>query len=124
MVAVDGLTATEVTVRLLTVNTVFALTLPDFAVMVVVPVATPVASPAVLIVAMLVFDEVQVTWFVASPIVLLPKVAVAVNCLLFCGLTNGPVGEIESAVIVLEEGKKPLQETSETSINATTPSVA
>jgi hypothetical protein len=40
------------------------------------------------------------------------------------GFTNGPVGETDSAVIVLEEGKKPLQETSETSINATTPSVA
>lgn len=123
-VKLEGLTVIVVTVWLLTVNVVLALTLPDLAVTVVVPIATPVANPPALMVAMPVFDEVHVTLSVASPMVLLPKVAVAENCCVACGLTNGPVGETDSAVMVLEDGKKPLQETSETSINATTPRVA
>src|SRR5579864_5912435 len=44
-----------------TVNTLDALKLPDVAVMVVVPVFTDEAKPVLLMVATLVFDEVQLT---------------------------------------------------------------
>lgn len=61
-----------VTVWLLTVRVVVALTLPDLAEIVVVPKATAVARPPVAMVAMLVDEEAHVTWLVASPVVLLP----------------------------------------------------
>ena len=51
---------------------VLALTLPDAQVMVVLPRATPVASPLPLMVAMLVEVDVHVTELVAFPVVLLP----------------------------------------------------
>jgi len=73
---------------LLTVRPVCALTLPELAVMVVVPNDTPVANPALLMVATFVADEAQLTWLVASPVVLLPKVAVAVYCTVFPGATT------------------------------------
>jgi hypothetical protein len=69
---VSGVTATLVTVLLLTVRVVLALTLPDEQVMVVVPSATPVASPLLLMVATFVEDDVHVTELVALPVVLLP----------------------------------------------------
>jgi hypothetical protein len=75
--------------------------------MVVCPRVVPaVASPAVLIVAILVADDVHVTWFVASPVVLLPKVAVAVYCWVVLGLIVVFNGEMVRAVIVFEPGKK------------------
>ena len=61
-----------VTVWLLTVSPVEALTLPELAEMLVVPKDTAVASPPVLMVATLVADEAHVTWLVASPVVLFP----------------------------------------------------
>lgn len=69
---VSGVTATLTTVLLLTVRVVLALTLPVLQEIVVLPSATPVASPVLLMVAIFVEDEVQVTSLVASPVVLLP----------------------------------------------------
>lgn len=65
----------------LTVNVVTALTPLSLAVMFVVPKVEPaVARPELLIVAMLVDDDVQVTEEVTFCWLLLPKVPVAVNC--------------------------------------------
>ena len=69
---VTGVTATLTTVLLLTVNVVLAVTLPDAQVMVVLPSATPVAKPLLLMVAMLVDVDVHVTLFVAFPVLPLP----------------------------------------------------
>jgi len=81
IVALVGLMARPVTVLLPTVSVALEVTLLlDFAVMVVVPSATPVANPELSIVATLVKDEVQVTCEVTSPVLLSPKVAVALNC--------------------------------------------
>lgn len=70
------------TVLLLTVTGAVAVTLLlfDLAVITALPRATPVASPVLLMVAMLGEDEDHVTCEVTSPDELLPKVAVAVNC--------------------------------------------
>ena len=93
------------------------MTLPDFAAMVVVPSREPaVASPAVLIVAILVAEEVQVTVFVASPVVLLPNVAVAVYCWTPPGAILVFKGEIVRATIALADGKKLPQAVSDTQI--------
>jgi hypothetical protein len=69
------------------IGTPVALTLPDFALIVVVPnvvplgkVAAAVARPEELTVAMVVEDEDQVTCVVTSPVELSPNVAIAVNC--------------------------------------------
>ncbi len=51
---------------IITVKDVEPLTLADVAVMVVLPTATPVASPLVVIVALLVSEEVQVAELVRS----------------------------------------------------------
>ncbi len=81
MVGLDGEMVMAVTVLLLTVNVALAVTLLlDLAVIVVVPSATPVANPELLMVATPVDEEVQVTVEETSPVLLLPKVAVAVNC--------------------------------------------
>jgi hypothetical protein len=110
IVALAGVTEMLVTVLLLTVRIVEAETLLlDFAVIVVVPSATPVANPELSMVAMPVVDEVQVTCEVTSPVLLLPKVAVALNCWVAFGMTKGPVGEIASETIVSFPGKKPEQ---------------
>lgn len=69
------------TVFVLTVNVVLALRLPEVAVIVVLPVPAPaVASPAVLMVAMFVDEELQVTVEVTSRVLPSPKVPEAVNC--------------------------------------------
>jgi len=92
---------------LTTVTTDVAETLPDTAVIVVVPAATEVASPfepaALLIVATPVLDELQVTDLVRFWLVLSEYVPVAVNCWLaplaifgFAGVT-----EIEMRVVGL-----------------------
>ena len=58
----EGDTVTLVTVELLTVSPVCAMTLPDLAAIVVVPRREPaVARPVLLIAAILVAEEVQVT---------------------------------------------------------------
>ena len=68
-------------VLLLTVKGVaLEVTLPDFAVMLLVPTATPVARPLELMVATLVEEDCQVTCVVTSPVVLFPYVAVAEYC--------------------------------------------
>jgi hypothetical protein len=102
---VSGVTATLTTVLLLTVRVVLALTLPELHVIVALPSATPDASPPALMVAMFVEEDVQVTELVALLVVLLPYVAVAVNCCVLPGWTEVFKGEIASAVMVVEEGK-------------------
>jgi len=84
-----------------------ALLLFDLAVMVVLPSATPVTSPELLTVATLGEEDVQVTCEVTSPEVLLPKVAVAVNCCVVVGVMNALVGDKVIAVISVDEGKNP-----------------
>ncbi len=77
-----GATVIAVTTLVLTVKLAVLVTLLllDLAVMTVVPTATAVASPEASMVATPVADESQLTWEVTSPVVLFPKVAVAVNC--------------------------------------------
>lgn len=105
-----GLRVRAVTVLLLTVSDAVAVTLlVDLAVMVAVPSATPVANPEVSMVAIVGADEIQVTCEVTSPVLLLPKVAVALNCCVACGITNVPVGETARETMVSLDGKKPEQ---------------
>jgi len=54
-------------------------TVPDLAVMLVVPAATPVAKPAELMVAATVLEETQVAVLVRSAVLLSLYVPVAVN---------------------------------------------
>ena len=111
MVMLLGFTVMELIVLLLTVMGAVAVTLLllDLAVMVVLPRATAVASPEVSMVATLVEDDSQVTCEVTSPVVLLPKVAVAVNCAVVVGVIHALVGDNASAVMESEAGKNPLQ---------------
>lgn len=66
--------------------------IPDDAVIVVEPAATPVASPVFEIVALLVFDELQVTEPVIFCVVLSEYVPVAVNCCVAPGAILGLAG--------------------------------
>jgi len=79
-----GVTAMDTSVAEVTVKEVVPEMLPDAAVIVVCPVATEVASPlepeALLMVAMAVFEESQVTDLVISRVVLSEYIPVAVNC--------------------------------------------
>ena len=63
-----------------TVNVVLPVTVPLFPEIVVVPAATAVAKPAVLMVATAELEELQVTWLVMFAVVLSEYVPVAVNC--------------------------------------------
>ena|SRR5271165_7402537 len=113
--------ASAVTVLLLTVSVALAVTLLlDFAVIVAVPSATPVANPELLIVATLVCEEVQVTCEVTSPVLLSPKVAVAPYCSVACGMMKAPVGETERETIVFLEGKNPPEQLPSESASKTT----
>lgn len=94
---------------LLTVSDAVPFTVPDVAVMVLVPTATAVASPVLLMVAMLGAEEVQVTCELTLPVVLLPKVAVAVNCCVAFGRIMALAGDSEIDTIVSAEGKNPPQ---------------
>lgn len=67
-------------VWLLTVRLVVAFTLPSVPVMVVVPRATPVARPVLSMVAMLVVEELQLTFALTSRTLLSPNLPLAVNC--------------------------------------------
>ena len=69
-----------------TVSTVEPVTPPSVALIVDVPVATPVARPAAVIVATAGVADAQVTWLVRFCVELSEKVPVAVNC---CGLPLG-----------------------------------
>jgi hypothetical protein len=64
---------------LFTVREADPLTVPELAVIVVAPVTTPVASPLVLIVAMLGLEELQVAVLVRSWVLPSVKLPVAVN---------------------------------------------
>ena len=64
MVGLLGVTAIDCNTAAVTVNVVDPLIPPRAALMVEVPALTPVASPAVVIVATAVVPEVQVTWLV------------------------------------------------------------
>lgn len=79
-VAFTGRTAILEMTWLLTVSVVDAVTPPLLAVIVVLPVATAVASPELSIVATLGEEEVQVDCDVTSCVVPSPNFAVAVNC--------------------------------------------
>jgi hypothetical protein len=102
MLGFAGVTAMDemVFVAAVTVSVAVALTLFAVALMVVVPAATAVASPAVLMVATVVFDELHVTPLVSVPVVPSLYVAVAVNCCVPPMVTLGAVGESEIAVTV------------------------
>jgi len=75
-----GVTAMLCRVADVTVSTVEPLIRPDVALIVVVPAATPVASPPKLIVAVAVVPEAQVTEPVMTAVVASEYVPVAVNC--------------------------------------------
>jgi hypothetical protein len=83
----DGVTAMDVKVvppppppLLVTVSRVFPEIVPDVAVIVVEPAATPVANPPLLMVATPVFDEFHATDAVRSCVLLFEYVPVAINC--------------------------------------------
>ena len=87
---------------LATVNVVLAVTVEDaedpdegvtFAVIVVLPTATAVASPEAFTVATAVEEEVHVAWLVTSSVVPSPSVPVALNCCVLLGWMAGFVGE-------------------------------
>lgn len=69
-----------VTIRLLTVSVVLPVTPPEVAEIVVVPVVTEVARPALSMVATLVLEELHVDCEDTLLVVPSPSVAVAVNC--------------------------------------------
>ena len=102
---VSGWMVTLATCLVATVTPVVAITLPLEALTVALPRLTPVRSPPLVIVAMLVGVVDQVTWLVTSPVVLLPKVAVAVYCCVTLGATIEFAGKIWIAVILLADGK-------------------
>lgn len=80
MDAVAGDTAMPVTAGPVTVRTPLPCTLPEFAEMVEVPAATPVARPALLMVAAAGFPLVHVTVEVQFEVVPFEEVQVAVYC--------------------------------------------
>jgi len=76
------------------------------AVIVVLPVLTAVANPALLIVATLVEEDDHVTDDVMSLLELLPKVPVAVNCwVLLLSVRVELLGDTEIATNVVADGK-------------------
>jgi hypothetical protein len=75
-----GVTAIDCSVAAVTVRVVEPLIAPDVALIVEVPTPAPVASPAALIVAVVVVPEVQVTVEVKFCVVPSLNVPVAVNC--------------------------------------------
>lgn len=121
-VAVAGVTFTEVAV--LTSSVAVAVASLDFAVIVVVPMATPVARPACVMVAMPVDEELQFTCPVTSCVVLLPRVPVAVNCVVAAGATSPLVGEIVIETMAFDDGKKSPQLVDMETTNSTQTSAA
>src|SRR5579871_2865800 len=75
-----GVTAIDFSVAAVTVNVVDPLIAPDVALIVLVPTATPVAKPPVVIVAVEVVPEAHVTDPVRFCVLLSLNVPVAVNC--------------------------------------------
>src|SRR5581483_8010001 len=76
------------------------------AVMVDTPLATPVATPELLMVATPVFDELQVTLPETSSVVLFPSVPVALKFTVLPAATTLLGGETESATMAVCDGKK------------------
>ena len=87
-----GVTAIDCNVAAVTVSTVEPVMLPSFALIVLVPVATPVARPPLVIVATEVVAEAQVTCDVRFCVLLSLKVPVAVNCTVLVAITDGFTG--------------------------------
>ena len=75
-----GVTTIDTRVTLLTVSTVWPVTLPDVALIEDVPAASPLARPAEVMVATEVVADAQVTMLVRSSVELSENVPVAVNC--------------------------------------------
>ena len=103
-VAEAGVTVNDVVV--LTSKGAVTVTLPEVAVIVAEPRATPVARPAWVMVAIPAFEELQFTRPVTSCVWLFPRVPEAVNCVVAPGATNPLVGEMVMETISLDEGKK------------------
>ncbi len=101
-----GETAMELMTRVLTVSWVVAVSAPDLAVMVVVPRATPVARPALLMVATPVLEELQAAVLVTSLVVPSASVAFAVYCSVLLGVMAALTGVRVSATTVPGERKK------------------
>jgi len=91
-VGLAGVTAIEASTGGATVSVVLPLTVPELAVMVVVPTATAVARPPAAMVAAAGVDDVQVTEAVMSCVELSAYVAVAVNCCVRPAGTLGVAG--------------------------------
>jgi len=91
----SGVTAIEDKAAAFTVRIVFPEILPEAAVMVVLPAATPVARPLLLIVATDALDELQVTWVVISWLVPSENAPEAANCLVAPSGTLGLAGVTE-----------------------------
>jgi hypothetical protein len=87
-----GVTAIDTNVAAVTVSVVEPLTAPEAALIVLVPAATPMANPPVVIVATPVVAELQVTELVKFCVELSEKVPVAVNCCFAPTLTEGFAG--------------------------------
>jgi hypothetical protein len=75
-----GVTARDTSIAGVTVNVVVPEMFLNFAVIVVEPAPAPLASPAVLIVALVVSEDDQITCAVKSWVLLSENVPVAVNC--------------------------------------------
>src|ERR1700735_2504679 len=87
-----GVTAIDTSVTAVTVSVADPRRAPEAALMVLVPAATPVANPPVVIVATLVVPELHVTELVKFCVELSEKVPVAVNCCFAPTLTEGFAG--------------------------------
>src|ERR1700735_1146437 len=87
-----GVTAIDTSVTAVTVSVVEPLIAPETALIVLVPAATAVANPPVVMVATPVVAELQVTELVRFCVELSEKVPVAVNCCFAPTLTEGFAG--------------------------------
>ena len=106
LLAVAGVTAMEDKVgAAVTVRVVLPWTLPEVARMVTEPVALAVARPLLLMVALDVLDELQVTWAVISRVVPSEYVPAAANCWVaptaLLGLAGVTVIEVKVAALTV-----------------------
>ena len=101
-VGVAGVTAIETSVGPVTVRVAVPLTEPEVAVMVVEPMETPIAKPALEILATPGLELVQVTELVRSAVVESLYVPVAVNCCVTPTATEGVAGV--TAIEISEAG--------------------
>jgi len=91
---ITGVTAIETSVAGVTVSKVFPLTLPLVALIVVLPVSSAEARPALLIVAAVAFDDAHVTFAVTVRVEASLYVPVAVNCCIPPAASDGFSGVI------------------------------